>query len=487
MKYPKLWNGTSAVGEALVRSLQRIRAPFLSAHTADGVIAGKMGHRLSEVKQEKDDEFIAMEWMAWSEAVITTPPPYSYYNVYTGVRSYDLQPSDLPDGYYLLSTHQYLGPLIISGGGPVMDPVPYSYSIVTTGFDPGYYANATGEWFAPLHWSGTGHRIHKWAVVNATKLNVVQRGVYEEDPDNITRPRGFRNSAAKLKPSKEVFLVRHVMVSGESGTIVGQSRLHKAKSLAVGAFEPYLLFPWSIEEHWVVGARWYGGSWWALTQGQSVTTGGASYVFRSTATGEWVQVLQTIAEYSWTMSVGKFGIAIGGWDGAGNNIAELYTQDGLLVGARKLGNAPLITGIDASRTSLFVSTYRDVPAEHGRDVIREFVIETLASHPTDYFLPPENVYEYGGHSPDGVEEPSDVSWYGASFLNNLIAYAGKKLFVFHTGGKATSLVGTDTGEVFLEVRSRDASTFKKSIKLDFASDENGYPEPAFGTLCAMRK
>lgn len=53
MKYPKLWNGTSAVGEALVRSLQRIRAPFLSAHTADGVIAGKMGHRLSEVKQSQ--------------------------------------------------------------------------------------------------------------------------------------------------------------------------------------------------------------------------------------------------------------------------------------------------------------------------------------------------------------------------------------------------------------------------------------------------
>lgn len=50
MKYPKLWNGASPVGEALVRALQRTDAPFLSSSTADGVAANKMGGR-SEVFQ----------------------------------------------------------------------------------------------------------------------------------------------------------------------------------------------------------------------------------------------------------------------------------------------------------------------------------------------------------------------------------------------------------------------------------------------------
>jgi hypothetical protein len=50
MKYPKLWNGASPVGEALVRALQRTNAPFLSSSTADGVTANKMGGR-SEVFQ----------------------------------------------------------------------------------------------------------------------------------------------------------------------------------------------------------------------------------------------------------------------------------------------------------------------------------------------------------------------------------------------------------------------------------------------------
>lgn len=50
MKYPKLWNGASPVGEALVRALQRANAPYLSSATADGVTANKMGGR-SEVFQ----------------------------------------------------------------------------------------------------------------------------------------------------------------------------------------------------------------------------------------------------------------------------------------------------------------------------------------------------------------------------------------------------------------------------------------------------
>ena len=52
MKYPKLWNGASPLGEALVRSLQRVRSPFLSAKAGD-VRANKMGGR-SEVFQGDD-------------------------------------------------------------------------------------------------------------------------------------------------------------------------------------------------------------------------------------------------------------------------------------------------------------------------------------------------------------------------------------------------------------------------------------------------
>jgi len=50
MKYPKLWNGDNAVGEALVRALQRNGCKHLSAETSDGVRANTQG-RFSEVKQ----------------------------------------------------------------------------------------------------------------------------------------------------------------------------------------------------------------------------------------------------------------------------------------------------------------------------------------------------------------------------------------------------------------------------------------------------
>lgn len=57
MKYPKLWNGTSPLGEALVRSLQRVRSPFLSAKAGD-VHANKMGGR-SEVFQGDEQELFS--------------------------------------------------------------------------------------------------------------------------------------------------------------------------------------------------------------------------------------------------------------------------------------------------------------------------------------------------------------------------------------------------------------------------------------------
>lgn len=54
MKYPKLWNGPSPVGEALVRALQRTGgSPFQTSLTADGITAGTM-NKLSEVKQGKE-------------------------------------------------------------------------------------------------------------------------------------------------------------------------------------------------------------------------------------------------------------------------------------------------------------------------------------------------------------------------------------------------------------------------------------------------
>lgn len=44
MKYPKLRNGPSPVGEAMVRALQQTDAPYLTSQTADGIIARKSGY-----------------------------------------------------------------------------------------------------------------------------------------------------------------------------------------------------------------------------------------------------------------------------------------------------------------------------------------------------------------------------------------------------------------------------------------------------------
>lgn len=58
MKYPKLWNGSSPVGEALARHLNKLNPPWLSAIAGD-VIANKQGRR-SEVFQGVPDALFAL-------------------------------------------------------------------------------------------------------------------------------------------------------------------------------------------------------------------------------------------------------------------------------------------------------------------------------------------------------------------------------------------------------------------------------------------
>ena len=60
MKYPKLWNGPSAVGEGLVRALQRVRTPWLTTIAGD-VVANKQG-KFSEVFQGGEDGIYCLGW-----------------------------------------------------------------------------------------------------------------------------------------------------------------------------------------------------------------------------------------------------------------------------------------------------------------------------------------------------------------------------------------------------------------------------------------
>ena len=58
MKYPKLRNGPSPVGEALARHMNRLRAPWLTTIAGD-VVANKMGAR-SEVFQGAPDAIYSL-------------------------------------------------------------------------------------------------------------------------------------------------------------------------------------------------------------------------------------------------------------------------------------------------------------------------------------------------------------------------------------------------------------------------------------------
>ena len=60
MKYPKLRHGPSAVGEALVRALQRVRTPWLTTIAGD-VAANKQG-KFSEVFQGGTDGIYCLGW-----------------------------------------------------------------------------------------------------------------------------------------------------------------------------------------------------------------------------------------------------------------------------------------------------------------------------------------------------------------------------------------------------------------------------------------
>lgn len=60
MKYPKLWDGPSPVGEAMVRALQQTDAPFLTTIAPDGTIAKKMG-ALSEVSGKVAIDFLTYQ------------------------------------------------------------------------------------------------------------------------------------------------------------------------------------------------------------------------------------------------------------------------------------------------------------------------------------------------------------------------------------------------------------------------------------------
>lgn len=70
MKYPKLWNGPSAVGEALVRALQRVGTPWLTTIAGD-VVANKQG-KFSEVFQGGEDGIYCLGWDDTSAKTVFT-------------------------------------------------------------------------------------------------------------------------------------------------------------------------------------------------------------------------------------------------------------------------------------------------------------------------------------------------------------------------------------------------------------------------------
>ena len=61
MKYPKLWNGASPLGEALVRALNKSDVPFLSAY-AGGITASKSGN-YREVRGGVESEFFSQGYI----------------------------------------------------------------------------------------------------------------------------------------------------------------------------------------------------------------------------------------------------------------------------------------------------------------------------------------------------------------------------------------------------------------------------------------
>lgn len=74
-KYPKLWNGTNAVGEAKVRQLQKIDVPFLSAQ-GPGFESNTMG-RFSEVFGGQETRYRGLAYAGSS--VETSSPAYRWY------------------------------------------------------------------------------------------------------------------------------------------------------------------------------------------------------------------------------------------------------------------------------------------------------------------------------------------------------------------------------------------------------------------------
>ncbi len=70
MKYPKLWNGPHAIGEALTRAMNRVRSPFLSA-SGVGYSANKIGRR-SEVFHEGGEPSF---YVLYSDAMSRTKFP----------------------------------------------------------------------------------------------------------------------------------------------------------------------------------------------------------------------------------------------------------------------------------------------------------------------------------------------------------------------------------------------------------------------------
>lgn len=152
MKYPKLWNGPSAVGEALVRALQMTGVPYLSAHTADGVYAGVMDGK-AEVKQGGGD-YVCCVYRTYETLNLLSRYPHGFYYVYLGVRSDTSEPDGRAEGYYANPTDAYLGPLQFSGRGVWMGDF-WTWPFITSVDDTGYYTEF-GEYAGPPAYSGGG-------------------------------------------------------------------------------------------------------------------------------------------------------------------------------------------------------------------------------------------------------------------------------------------------------------------------------------------
>lgn len=482
---PKLWNGPNALGEALVRGLELTGSPYLTAIAGD-VYAGVMDGK-GEVKFGGGGQVFCV-WRAYERASLIARYPYGFYYVYSGEPETVIEGKS--DGYYSLYNDVYLGPLVLTGGGPSTGDA-FSLPFSTTVTEAGYFTDG-GAYAGPAYFSPDGALYLRWAVLDAKRATVVKRGAFgpwDGVEQRFRLNQGYartfqvgRDARLFEDPREGIYPINPVFPSTgrmqevfetnfPGGFPEGEPAFKPGASLDVSAFvAPGFYAKSGVESRIIVAMASVRQRIFAVVQASMPGEPGSQLHELRIAGTTLVSVAQATltSSYSWTIATDGRNLVVGGWSGSlVRGVLEVFS----------LGMAPLCTalfpineqpyGVAIGHGRIYAAAFSSTSVLHWR--IAE-LLENPAASPEEF--------EVGDRDVEGALAPE-----APRYLVRAIAVKERAVFVMSAGRRAGTVPNSTTGGNFVCKYSL-TGRFIKSVELSTPGAGN-YADPFEYTMFSM--